>query len=85
MVLDLELYAQCSDHSIVEIHTIVWDTVSIDEILFDEPGYNILGNGGKRSRLNPLHEIINGHQDEVVSIRGCELDFPNHINAPHHE
>ena len=90
MVLDIELHAQYGDHSIVEICTIVrddslWDTVPTDEILFDEMGDNILGNGSERSRLNPLREIVNGHQDETVSIRSCMFDFSNHIDAPHHE
>ena len=88
MVLDLELNAQCSDHSIVEIRTIVcddslWDVVPTYEILFDETGHNIFGNGSERSCLNPLREIVNGHQDKAVSIRRCRFDFSNHIDAPH--
>ena len=52
-MLDLELLAQCGDHSVVEICTIVnddpfWDTVPENEILFDESGNNILGNGSDK-------------------------------------
>ena len=90
MVLDIKLHAQCGAHSIVEIHTIVcddslWDAVPTDEILFNESGHNILSNESERSCLNPLHEIVNDHQDEAVSIRSCSFDFSNHIDAPHCE
>ena len=88
MMLNLELLAHCGDHSVVKVRTIVYDDplrniIPTYEILLDELDDNILGNGSERSRLNPLYEIVNGHQDEVVSIRGCWLDFPNHIDAPH--
>ena len=66
MVLDIELHAQYGDHSIAEICTIVrddplWGTIPTDEILFNKPGYNILGNGSERGCLNPLCKIFNGH------------------------
>ena len=66
MVMDLELRAQCDDHDIVEIRTIVcddslWDTILTNEILFDEPGHKILGNGSERSCLNLFREVVNGH------------------------
>ena len=65
-MLDFELRAECGDHSVVEIHTIIsddplWDTIPIDEILFDEPGDNILGNRSERSYLYRLCKIVNGH------------------------
>ena len=90
MVLDLELHAQCGDHIIVEIRTIVcddplWDTVPIYEILFDESGHNILGYKSEGSCLNPLREVVNGDQDEVVFIGSCRFDFSGHINTLHCE
>ena len=56
MVLDLELHAQCGDHSIIEIRTIVCDdplqdTVPTDDILSDETGHNNFGNESERSCL----------------------------------
>ena len=74
MLLDLELFTEFGDYRVVEIHTIVsddslWDTVSTDEILFDEPGYNILGNGSERSRLNPLCEIV-----MATKMKRCPLE-----------
>ena len=58
MVLDLELSAQCGDHSIIEIRIIVCDdsfrdTVSTDEILFDESGHNILGYRSEKTKIVP--------------------------------
>ena len=52
MVLDLELRAQCSDHSIIEIGTIIcndslWNTILTDKIMPDELGHNILGDRRK--------------------------------------
>ena len=49
MMLDLELRVEFSDHGIVKVCAIVSDdplrdTISVDKVVFDEPGYNILGN-----------------------------------------
>ena len=62
----LELLAQGSDHSVVEIYTIFLDdpfrdTVPANEIFLDEPGDNVLGNGSEGSCLHPLCKIVNGH------------------------
>ena len=52
MVLDLELRAEFCDHGITKIGTIIRDnpfrdTIPTDEVMFNEPGHNNLGNGGK--------------------------------------
>ena len=49
MVLDLELCAKFSDHSVVEIGTIISDdplrdVVTINEVILNESSYCILGN-----------------------------------------
>ena len=59
VMLNLELLTQCSDHSVVDICTIVsddpfWDTIPANEIFLDETGSNILGNGGEGGCFNPL-------------------------------
>ena len=89
-MLDLEVHAQCTDHSIVEICTIICDdssrnTVSTDKILLDESGHNILGDRSKGCCLNPFREVVNVNQDEVVSIGCCRLDLSNHVDSPHSE
>ena len=65
-MLNFELITQCGDHSVVEICTIVSvdpfrDTVPANEILLDEAGNNVLGNGGEGGCFNPLCKIVNGH------------------------
>ena len=52
MVLDFELDAEFSDHSVVEVGTIVSDdslrdTILMDEVMLDESSHHILGNSGK--------------------------------------
>ena len=64
MVRYLELLAEIGDYLVVEIGTIVYDDPFGDdiptfEVMFNEPGHNILGNGGKRDCFNPFCEVIN--------------------------
>ena len=66
VMLNLELLAQGGDHSVIQVCTIVCndplrDTVTTGEILLDEPGDNILGDGRERSCLHSLCKIVNGH------------------------
>ena len=47
LLLDLELSAKFSNHSIVEVSTIVGDdpfgdTIAVDEVVFDESSYHAL-------------------------------------------
>ena len=49
MMLNLELLAQGVDHSVVKVCTVVsddpfGDTVMVDEVMLDKPGYNILSD-----------------------------------------
>ena len=86
MVFDLELHAEFRDHSFVEIGAIVCDNsfgdaIPIDKVMLNESGDNILSNRGKQGCFNPLSEIINGDEDETMSVRSSRLDLSNHINA----
>ena len=52
MVLDLELHAEFSDHSVIEVGTIIWDNslwniIPTDKIVFEEPSHDVLGNKSK--------------------------------------
>ena len=89
-MLNLELLAQGGDHSIVKVCTIIsddpfWDTVPANKILLDEAGNNILSNECEGRCFDPLGEIVNGHQDEAVSIGCCRLYLSNHVDSPHSE
>ena len=73
MIINLELLAQSGDHSIVQICTVVsdnpiGDAVPADEVLLDEAGNNILSNRCKGSFFDSLGEVVNGHQNEAMSI-----------------
>ena len=48
-MFDFELHVEFSNHSIVEIRSVVsddplGDTVTTDEVMLDKPGYNVLYN-----------------------------------------
>ena len=48
-MLDLELHAEFSNHSIVEVGSVVSnnpfrDAILTDEVMLYKPGYNIIGN-----------------------------------------
>ena len=48
-MLDFELRTEFSDHSIVEVDPVVGDdpfrdVVTIDEVILDKSGYNVLSN-----------------------------------------
>ena len=71
MMLNLELFTELGDHCVIEIFTIVsnnslWDTISIDQIVLDELCHDVLGYCSKRRCLNPLREIINSYQNEMI-------------------
>ena len=66
MMLNLELFVELGDHCVIEIYTIVcnnslWNAIPTNQVMPDKPRNNVLGHGSKRGRLNPLHEVINGH------------------------
>ena len=87
-VLYLESFAEFSDHSVIEIGTIVRndsfrDAVPTDQIMPNEPCHNILGYSGVRSCFNPLCKLIDRYQDEVMPIGCRRFNFTDHIYAPH--
>ena len=87
-MLDLELSAKFGNHSIGKVSPIVGDdpfgdTITIDEVVFDESGYHVLGDWGKGGDFDPFGEIINSDKNEEMSIGSSGLDLSNHVNAPH--
>ena len=88
IMLNLELYAEFRDHSIVEIGTIIcddslWNTIPTYEVMFDKAGNHIFGDRGEGSCFDPFSKVVNGNQDEAMSVGSRGLDLSNHINAPH--
>ena len=87
-MINLELFAQSGDHSIIHICTVVSDdpvgnTIPAYEVLLDEAGNHIFTNRGEGSCFDPFGEIVDGDQDEAMSIERCGFDLSNHVNAPH--
>ena len=89
-MLDFELRAEFHDHSVIEIGTVVCDisfgdTIPPDKVMLNESGNNILSNRGKRGWFNPLCEVINGDEDEAMTVESSRFNLSNHINSPHYE
>ena len=89
-MLNLELLAQGSDHSVIKVRTIVGDdpfgdAVLTNEVLLDEADNNILCDRCEGSFFDSFGEVINGHQDEAVPIGCCRFDLSNHVDSPHNE
>ena len=73
MMINLELFAQCSDHRVIQICTVVcddsvWNTIPTYEILLDKAGNHIFGDGGEGSCFDPFSEVVNGNQDEAAGL-----------------
>ena len=87
-MLDLELFIEFGDHHIVDICTIVsddslWHTVSTNQVMPDKPRHNVLGYSSKGSILNLFCEVIDGYQNEAMSVRRSRYDLADHVDAPH--
>ena len=90
VVLDLELRAKLSDYGIVEVGTIVRDdslrdAIATDKVMLYEPGDQILSNKGEQGCFNPFYKVVNGDENEAMSVRSSRLDFSDHINAQHYK
>ena len=51
-MLDLKFRAELGDHSVIDIGTIIYndsfqDTILTNNIMLDESGHNVLGNGSE--------------------------------------
>ena len=69
-MLDFELRTKFSNYSIIETESVISDepfrdVVPTDEVMFDKPSYNILGNIGKWSRFDLFGEVVNGKISDI--------------------
>jgi len=84
MVLDLEILTHFLHHFIVQIGGIISDNllgqpIPADYLFLDEPNHHTFSHTGIRCRFNPFGEVVNGDQNEVVSIRvgiSAKVAFP---------
>ena len=88
VVLDFEVLTQLFHNFVVEVGSIICidhfrNTVSTDDLILDKPGNHLLSDVGVESSFYLLGEIINGNEDEPVTIGSSWFDAANHIDAPH--
>ena len=86
-VSNLKLLTCISDQVTIEIWTIVgnngfWYSKPAYQIVANKINYSFLGYRLLWSRFHPLGEVINGNQNESVSIRSGWLYQPKDIHAP---
>src|SRR3954468_16579581 len=88
MMLDLEGLTKLLHQLIIEIRSIVSNDllrnpITAYYVVFDKASNHLLGDIRIRCGFNPLGEVIDGNQNEAMSIRSSRLNLSNHINAPH--
>src|SRR3954468_9069351 len=88
VVLDLEGLTKLLHQLIIEIRSIVSNDllrnpITTDYVVLDKTSDHLLGDIRVRCGFNPLGEVIDGNQNEAMSIRSSRLNLSNHINAPH--
>src|SRR3954468_14591713 len=90
VMLDLEGLTKLLHHLVIEIRSIISNDllknpITTDYVVLDKAGNHLLGNVRIRYGFIPLGEVIDGNQNEAMSIRSSRLNLSNHVNAPHCE
>src|SRR3954471_5205994 len=88
VMLDLERLTKLLHQLVIEIRSIVSNDllrnpITTDYVVLDKASNHLFGNIRIRCGFNPLGEVINGNQNEAMSIRSSRLNLSNHVNAPH--
>src|SRR3954471_20474886 len=88
VMLDLEGLTKLLYHLVIEIRSIISNDllrnpIMTDYVVLDKTSDHLLGDIRVRCGFNPLGEVIDGNQNEAMSIRSSRLNLSNHINAPH--
>src|SRR3954468_23725988 len=88
VMLDLEGLTKLLHQLINKIRSIVSNDLlrnpkTTDYVVLDKASNHLLGDIRIGCGFNPLGEVINGNQNEAMSIRSSKLNLSNHINAPH--
>src|SRR3954462_7445134 len=88
MMLDLEGLTKLLHHLVIEIRSIISNNllrnpIATDYVVFDKASNHLFGDIRIRCGFNPLGEVIDGNQNEAMSIRNSRDNLSNHINAPH--
>src|SRR4051812_40538438 len=88
VVFDLEGLTKLLHHLVIEIRSIISNDllrnpITTDYVVLNKASNHLLGDIRIRCGFNPLGEVIDGNQNETMSIRSSRLNLSNHINAPH--
>lgn len=51
--------------------------------MLDEPHHYFPGDVSIRSSFNPFGEVVNGYQNETMTVGGFRLNHANHVDSPH--
>ena len=86
-VNNLKLFTYLFHQMTFEICTVIsndefWNSKSAYQIIADKIGYHFLGYRLVRGCFHPFGEIINGNQNESVSIRSGRLYRTDDIHSP---
>ena len=89
-MLNLKLLAHFLYQMAIEIHNIIrdnylWNTEPTNDIGVNKINHHFFGHWLESCCFYPLYEIINGNQDEPMSIRGLWFNWSNYVNSPSHK
>src|SRR3954471_10224843 len=90
VMLDLEGLTKLLHQLVIEIRSIISNDllrnpITTDYVVLDKTSNYLLGDIRIRCGFNPLGEVINGNQNEAMSVRSSRLNLSNHVNAPYCE
>src|SRR4051812_17086138 len=90
VMLDLEGLTKILHQLVIEIRSIISNDlfrnpITTDYVVLDKTSNHLLGDIRIGCGFNPFSEVINGNQNEAMSIRSNRLNLSNHVNALHWE
>ena len=85
-MFDLELLAKLLDHFPIQTLSIIcnelyWYAIATNDVLFQESSHHSLGDTFVGSDFHPFGEVIDGHQDILMSIGGFWNHRSNDIHS----
>src|SRR3954464_4406341 len=88
VMLDLEGLTKLLHQLVIEIRSIISNDllrnpITTYYVVLDKASNHLFGNIRIRCGFNPLGEVIDGNQNETMSIGSSRFNLSNHINAPH--
>src|SRR3954469_12470234 len=90
VMLNLEGLTKLLHQLVIKIRSIISNDllrnpITTYYVVLNKASNHLLGDIRIRCGFNPLGEVIDGNQNETMSIGSSRLNLSNHINAPHCE